>query len=158
MHIINHNLLEQTLNNQMLHFDNGNWHWEYQLFFVQSGGYQFTLLRYINFYSLSFLNNTQILFLIIMKGSCGSRHWKASNRIWNGSLFLCGMLVFPTFECQLFEFIWFLSLLHSMFLCCKVPVFIAEIAPKNLRGSLTAANQVAIANHFILYKSHMLLA
>lgn len=26
----------------------------------------------------------------------------------------------------------------------KVPVFIAEIAPKNLRGSLTAANQVNI--------------
>lgn len=33
----------------------------------------------------------------------------------------------------------------------QVPVFIAEIAPKNLRGTLTAVTQVKIAHSEITY-------
>lgn len=98
--------------------------------------------------------------LSITKGGCSFGHWKAGYRICNGSLFLCGAYLF-SLPCNLINAIWYKNYTskfgdipyYEFFNACinnfdtmhdKVPVFIAEIAPKNLRGALTTINQVNI--------------
>jgi len=108
----------------------------------------------------SSLINSLFCLILSKLGSTCSGYRKIGHGIWNGSLFLCGNSSLRTTQiwCSKLFYDNMLDSIHSddmrlslqfrlvnlFLICVQVPIFIAEITPKNLRGALTAVNQAKI--------------
>lgn len=91
--------------------------------------------------------------------------WKASHWLWDWNFLLCGnvwplnilillslcILAMPLVFSFFFNEFFMLKLSKLVNIQQQVPVFIVEIAPKNLRGGLTTLNQVEKIKTFFLH-------
>lgn len=74
--------------------------------------------------------------------------WKTGGWMWNGASFLCGNFCE---DCNCIQnsckiFVEVLRKIVYFFYNKQVPIYIAEITPKNLRGGFTTVHQVKLKN------------